>query len=239
MRTKPDNSAIAAGRPTETAAARGVLWFWEESDVELMQVILIGHRQQGWTVAKPATPDESTDDNAEGGAVGKGHPTPTRKEREAANLRPLVSNDRRAAGKESRAKMAIARDRARIGMAAGEEKYLPVRDKGAQRRYIRDFVDARFSVGEVLIPVMFIVIILTVVNNEYAQLLGIAGLWLFFLIAVIDSVILGMRLNRKLAERFGADKVQSGNRWYAAMRAMQLRLMRLPKPQVKRGQYPS
>ena len=28
-------------------------------------------------------------------------------------------------------------------------------------------------------------------------------------------------------------------RWYAAMRAVQLRLMRLPKPQVKRGQLPS
>ncbi|MCU1443346.1 MAG: Membrane protein, partial [Cryobacterium sp.] len=28
-------------------------------------------------------------------------------------------------------------------------------------------------------------------------------------------------------------------RWYAAMRALQLRVMRLPKPQVKRGQFPS
>lgn len=188
-------------------------------------------------MAKPTTPDDNTEHDAEG-AAGKGRPTPTRKEREAANLRPLVSNDRRAAGKESRAKMAEARDRARIGMAAGEEKFLPVRDKGPQRRFIRDYVDARFSVGEVLIPVMFIVILLTVVNNEFAQLLGIAGLWLFFLVAVIDAVVLGFILNRKLAAKFGADKVQSGNRWYAAMRAMQLRIMRLPKPQVKRRQYP-
>jgi len=189
-------------------------------------------------VAKPTTPDDNTDYDAEGAAVGKGRPTPTRKEREAANQRPLVSNDRRAASKESRAKMAEMRERARIGMAAGEEKYLPARDKGPQRRFIRDYVDARFSVGEVLIPVMFIVIILTVVNNELAQLLGIAGLWLFFLIAVGDAVLLGFILNRKLAAKFGADKVQAGNRWYAAMRAMQLRIMRLPKPQVKRRQYP-
>ena len=124
-------------------------------------------------------------------------------------------------------------------MAAGEEKFLPVRDKGQQRRFIRDYVDARFSVGEVLIPVMFVVIILTVVNNVYAQVFGIAGLWLFFFAAVVDAVILGFIVNRKLAGKFGSEHVQQGNRWYAAMRAMQLRLMRLPKPQVKRRQYPT
>jgi hypothetical protein len=114
-----------------------------------------------------------------------------------------------------------------------------VRDKGPQRRWIRDYVDARFSVGEVLIPVMFIVIVLTFINDERVQLIGIAGLWLFFLVAVIDGIILGFIVNRRLTAKFGADKLQRGNRWYAAMRAMQLRVMRLPKPQVKRGQYPA
>jgi hypothetical protein len=176
--------------------------------------------------------------NTDSVSGGKGRPTPTRREREAANLRPLVSSDRRAATKESRAKMAEAREKARIGMAAGEEKYLPVRDKGPQRRWIRDYVDARFSVGEILIPIMFLVIILTFINNEVYQLIGIAGLWLFFLVAVVDGVILGIIVTRRLTAKFGADRLQRGNRWYAAMRAMQLRIMRLPKPQVKRGQFP-
>ena len=70
------------------------------------------------------------------------------------------------------------------------------------------------------------------------QYLGILALWAFFLIAVIDVVILGFILNEKLAAKFGADKVERV-RWYAAMRALQLRPLRLPKPQVKRGQYPS
>lgn len=191
-------------------------------------------------MAKPANHDENVDYelNTDSVSSGKGRPTPTRKEREAANQRPLVNNDRKAASKESRQKMAEARDRARVGMAAGEEKYLPARDKGAQRRWIRDYVDARFSVGEVLIPVMFLVIIVTFVDNEVFQLIGIAGLWLFFLAAVIDGIILGTIVTRRLGAKFGEDKVQSGSRWYAAMRGMQLRLMRLPKPQVKRGQFP-
>ena len=177
--------------------------------------------------------------NTDSVSAGKGHATPTRKEREAANLRPLVNSDRKAASKASRAKMAESRERARIGMANGEEKYLVARDRGPQRRYIRDFIDARFSVGEIMIPIMFVVIILTFVQDDVFQVLAILGLWLFFILAVVDCLIVGFRINRKLAAKFGADQLQRGNCWYAAMRALQLRMMRLPKPQVKRGQYPS
>jgi hypothetical protein len=37
-----------------------------------------------------------------------------------------------------------------------------------------------------------------------------------------------------MQEKYG-DKVEKGLRWYAAMRSIQMRGMRLPKPQVKRG----
>jgi hypothetical protein len=192
-------------------------------------------------VAKPEKPTNAVDYelNTDSVTSGKGHATPTRKEREAANLRPLVNSDRKAAGKASRAKMAEARERARIGMANGEEKYLVARDRGPQRRFIRDFIDARFSVGEIMIPIMFVVIILTFVQDEVFQVLAIMGLWLFFILAVLDCLVVGFRINRKLAAKFGADQLQKGNRWYAAMRALQLRVMRLPKPKVKRGEYPA
>lgn len=169
--------------------------------------------------------------------TSKGHATPTRREREALNLRPLVQSDRKLANKTSRAKMAEVRDRTRVGMANGEEKYLTVRDRGPQRRYVRDYVDARFSVGEVLIPVMFLVILTTFIPS--AEGYSIIVLWVFFGIAVIDCVILGTTLKRKLGAKFGAENVQGGTRWYASMRALQLRPMRLPKPQVKRGKYPN
>jgi hypothetical protein len=32
--------------------------------------------------------------------------------------------------------------------------------------------------------------------------------------------------------------VEKGLGWYGAMRIIQMRFMRLPKPQVKRGQHP-
>lgn len=169
--------------------------------------------------------------------TGKGHATPTRREREAANMRPLVSNDRKAANKDARAKMAQSREKARIGLANGDERYLPQRDRGPQRKFVRDYVDARFSAGEALIPLMFIVILTTFVPalGTYSYL----ALWAFFLIAVIDSVILGTLVKKKLGAKFGEGAVQGGTRWYAAMRALQLRPMRLPKPQVKRWEWPS
>jgi prepilin signal peptidase PulO-like enzyme (type II secretory pathway) len=134
--------------------------------------------------------------------------------------------------------MQIQREKARVGMANGDEKFLPARDRGPQKRYVRDYVDARFSVGELLIPLMFAVIILTFFPQPEVQVIGIVSLWAFFGIAVVDVVVLGFLVTGKLTAKFGADRVERV-RWYAAMRALQLRMMRLPKPQVKRGQFPS
>lgn len=183
-------------------------------------------------------PEAGAENASQTPKVGKGAPTPTRAEREAARKRPLVPNDRKEAAKQARAKQAEARERARIGMAAGDERYLPARDRGPQKKYVRDYIDARFSVGEVLIPVMFAVILLTLVPSPEVQTIGILALWAFFAVAVIDVVVLGFVLTRKLTAKFGVGKVERV-RWYAAMRALQLRPLRLPKPQVKRGQYPS
>ncbi len=161
---------------------------------------------------------------------GKGAPTPTRREQEAARKRPLVPTDRKEAARVAKA---------RIGMAAGDERYLTARDRGQQRRYVRDYVDARFSIGEFLIPVMLLVIVLSFLPWQFMQLWGLVALWAFFLIAVIDCIVLGFMVTRKIGDKFGKTKVERGLKWYAAMRALQLRVMRLPKPQVKRGHYPS
>ena len=175
--------------------------------------------------------------NQDSTSAGKGHATPTRREKQAARKQPLVSSDRAAARKTARTQMQAQRERARLGMAAGEEKYLPLRDRGPYKRYVRDYVDARFSVGELLIPLMFVVIILTFFPQPEVQTIGIVALWAFFLVAIIDVLVLGFIVTRKLSAKFGSDKVEKV-RWYAAMRALQLRMMRLPKPQVKRGQFP-
>lgn len=168
---------------------------------------------------------------------GKGHATPSRAEREAARKRPLVPADRKAAAKDARVKNAEARERARLGMAAGDERYLTQRDRGPQRRFVRDYVDARYTVAEFLMPVMLVIIVLTFVPVTALQYYGIIVLWAFFALAIIDSAIMTFSMRRRMQAKFGA--LERGLTWYAVMRALQFRMIRVPKPQVKRGRFPS
>ncbi|WP_427868980.1 DUF3043 domain-containing protein [Leucobacter luti] len=170
--------------------------------------------------------------------VGKGRPTPSRKQAEAANVRPIVGSKDKTVQKELRKQQADARERARIGMMEGDERYLTARDKGPQRRYVREYVDARWNIGEMLIPMMLVVLVMTFIPG-IIQVVSLFVIWGFVALAVLDAVFLGMRLKKRLAERFGADKVQPGFRWYAAMRAFQFRPLRVPKPQNKRGSFPA
>ena len=58
-------------------------------------------------------------------------------------------------------------------------------------------------------------------------------------VTIFDAWFMWRKLKPKLIEKFGADKINKSLRWYAVMRVFQLRRARLPKPQVKHGQYPS
>jgi hypothetical protein len=190
-------------------------------------------------VAKTPKPDsaEVTAETSVAAPVTKGRPTPTRKEREAARKQPLVPSDRRLAARKSREQAALQREKARIGMARGDQNFLPARDRGEQKKYVRDFVDARFSLGEALVPVLLVAVLVSLVPAVASY--AFIALYGVIIIVIADGIYLGFTVKRKLADKFGAEKVERGVRWYAFMRAIQLRPMRLPKPQVKRGNFPS
>ncbi|CAB4572068.1 unannotated protein [freshwater metagenome] len=193
-------------------------------------------------MATKENPETVPTDARESG-TGKGHATPSRKEREAANKRPLVPDDRRAAAKANRATVAAERERARIGMAAGDERYLPRRDRGPQRKFVRDYVDARWNIGELMVPLMLIVIVMTFADTVYVSglslaELGVISMWAFIILVFIDGYVLNFLIRRRVKQKFGVENLERGLGWYAAMRALQLRPMRMPKPQVRRGQSP-
>lgn len=168
------------------------------------------------------------------GHTGKGRATPSRAEQEAARKRPLVPDTKEAKAR-ARADLNAQREKARVGMAAGDDKYLPARDKGPQRKFVRDFVDAGFHLGEAVMPAMVVVIIATFVPVVGIQYWAFVALWIFILFVIGDMVITSIRVKRAAKEKWG-DRVEKGLGWYAAMRSIQMRFLRLPKPQVKRGQ---
>jgi len=185
----------------------------------------------------PAGTSPGTELNQDSISSGKGHATPTRKEKEAARKRPLVANDRAERRRREREAATAERERARVGMANGEQKYLPIRDRGPQRKYIRDYVDARWSVGELLLPTIALFFISSFFpSDSIVQLLGFVIMWFVLVVAIVDAVIVGTILKRKLTEKFGS--MDKGGRFYAAMRMVYFRQMRLPKAQVKRGEFP-
>ena len=168
-------------------------------------------------------------------STGKGRATPSRKQQEAANLRPLVGKKTSESRKADKAQIREERIKARIGMAAGEEKYLGVRDRGPQRKFVRNYVDSKFSLGELVMPALLVVILISAIDSYVVQLATLLTMWTLFIGVAINGWILGRGAVRALEAKYGASKVESGLKWYAGMRSVQMRPMRLPKPQVKRG----
>jgi len=61
-------------------------------------------------------------------------------------------------------------------------------------------------------------------------------MWFILIATLIDIVVVSFALKRVLEEKFG--EVAKGFRLYIAIRAAYPRPLRLPKPQVKRGEFP-
>ncbi|MFP8964755.1 DUF3043 domain-containing protein, partial [Streptomyces nanhaiensis] len=127
--------------------------------------------------------------------------------------------------------------RQREALAGGDERYLPARDRGPVRRYARDFVDAKWHVAEFFLPLAVVILILSMMPSMQVKNASLL-LWMGVIVMiVVDSFLTGFRLKRALAERF-PDENRRGAVAYALMRTLQMRRMRLPKPQISRGEAP-
>ncbi|GAA2226114.1 hypothetical protein GCM10010430_01370 [Kitasatospora cystarginea] len=168
----------------------------------------------------------------------KGRPTPKRSEAEANRRnRVTVPKDRKEAARQSRERLRVEREQQRQALLNGDERRLPLRDKGPVRRFTRDYMDSRWTMAEFFLPYAVVVLVLSIVRNPMLQLVAQLLFLLFFVLVILDSVRLGLGLRKTLAERFPNDNTR-GAVAYGLMRTLQMRRLRLPKPQVKRGERP-
>ena len=167
---------------------------------------------------------------------GKGRPTPTRKEAEAAaKARAKVPRTRKEQAAAQRQARGTSSKTIRQAMREGDERYYPPRDKGPVRRFVRDFVDARFSMIELVIPLLLLTLVLGYSGSQQLAYWGNTLLLIVMLVVVFDMIWLRFRLRRALAERLPGKSMQ-GVTYYAITRAMQMKFMRIPKPRVRIGQ---
>ncbi|AKH81991.1 membrane protein [Streptomyces sp. CNQ-509] len=168
----------------------------------------------------------------------KGRPTPKRSESQAQR-RAMAKTPvtRKEASKRARETRRADMARQREALASGNEKYLPARDKGPVRKFVRDYVDSRWCVAEFFLPLAIVILLLSITPSAGLKNISLL-LWLFVIVLIVfDSIAISVQVKKQLKARF-PDESHRGARAYALMRTLQLRRMRLPKPQVKRGERP-
>ncbi|WP_240135986.1 DUF3043 domain-containing protein [Streptomyces sp. MUM 178J] len=169
----------------------------------------------------------------------KGRPTPKRSEAQGQRRRansgaPVNRKEGMRRQREAR-RADLARQRE--ALASGDERYLPARDKGPVRRFVRDFVDSRFHIAEWFLPLAVVILVLSILQNARMQNIALL-LWMgVIVLIVVDSIGLTVRLKKQLKERF-PNEPKRGAVAYGLMRTLQMRRLRLPKPKVKRGERP-
>ncbi|MEK2488716.1 DUF3043 domain-containing protein [Kitasatospora purpeofusca] len=168
----------------------------------------------------------------------KGRPTPKRSEAETnRRTRVTVPKDRKEASRQARERMRSEREKQRQALMDGDERHLPARDKGPVRKFTRDYVDARWSLAEFFLPAAVLILVLSIIKVPALQKLSTLLFLLFFVLVILDFVRLGFGLRKQLAERFAGQNTR-GAVAYGLMRILQMRRLRLPKPQVRRGEKP-
>lgn len=174
----------------------------------------------------------------------KNRPTPKMKDAQAAKIRPLVPKDRKTSNKLAKQKMREKQDAEYAAMKSGDLKNMPKSERLDFRIYIRDYVDARWTLAEFMMPFVIVMLFASIfITSAYPQLTLPLMLIMYgyFILAIIDIAVMWHGLKKKLIAKFGEGSVAKGTRSasYAWSRAMQMRRWRLPRPRSpKRGNYP-
>jgi len=164
--------------------------------------------------------------------TGKGRPTPKRSEAQRGRRGGPVApppRTRKEAAQRAREQAKTARTQVREG------RTLLPRDAGPVRALVRDVVDARRSIGTLMLPLAFVLLLAQASGNRRVFDIGIA-LWLFGILALItDLVLTGRVLRRRLREQFPELTKLRSHIAYGLLRTTVFRRWRIPAPTVPRG----
>ena len=82
------------------------------------------------------------------GSQKKGRPTPKRKDAQASTkFASLAPASTKAEKKRAKDAARVARMNQRAAYLRGDESALPARDRGAEKKFVRNYVDSRRSIG--------------------------------------------------------------------------------------------
>ncbi len=112
------------------------------------------------------------------------------------------------------------------------------RDSTPEKVLLRNMIDSRRSLGEFMLPALVLILALSFLNTFWTQaaLAGTITMYAFIAVVVIEVLFMWRRFKRVLAERMpGTTTKGKGLLMYGAMRQIQIRRFRTPKPTVNVG----
>jgi hypothetical protein len=176
---------------------------------------------------QPAASEQpaATVDHAPSGK--KDRPTPTRKEAEAARRQRVTTTlskteARAAASRQTRAE---------------RMKAINAREATPEKALMRDYIDARFNLGEFLLPSVVLILAITILGSYWATVTVIATLamYVFILGVFVDGYLMWRGFKKVLAARLPKASPK-GLLLYGMTRSTQIRRFRSPAPRIKRGE---
>lgn len=187
---------------------------------------LFGNRKQDVDVPGVTEAPEPEPVAAPAGRQKKEGPTPSRRQAEEARrqrVNPVLSP------KEAKRREAAARRTERA-------KAMDAVENRPERALLRDWVDARRSLGEYLLPSLVILLALQFLSTVVPDLQWIAVvlMYAFIGIVIIDVVVMWRGYKKLLARKLPKASTK-GLLMYGAMRTTQIRRFRTPAPAVERG----
>ena len=113
---------------------------------------------------------------------------------------------------------------------------LNARESAPEKQLIRDYVDARFSLGEYLLPSLVVILAASFLSMVWANvsLLATLAMYVFILAVIFDGFLMWRGFKKVLAERM-PNASTKGLLMYGMNRCIQIRRFRMPPPRLKRG----
>ena len=123
----------------------------------------------------------------------------------------------------------------REAYANNDERYFRPQDRGKVRAFARDFVDSRRMISEFFLIFSVVILGMLLLPIPEVQLVVTYMVWPIMMVTIVlEGIWTSRQVKRRAAELYPEESVR-GAGWYAAMRMLQIRRLRLPKPRVKPG----
>lgn len=175
----------------------------------------------------------------------KGRPTPTRKESEKRQLRPLVADKKAAKRRQREANNKRWKAQQDALMGHGDPRDLPLQDQGKDRKFIRDYIDSRWTLTEFMLPILVIFVAFSffgpIFTHDVTQPLFVIPvyiMWAIIILGICEVIFYTWRINRYLMKKNHGNYSKKGTGRYVLFRITALRRTRRPVPTVKRGEIP-